>query len=364
MTRFVLRRPVVVIVLWVAVVCAGFATGTGVFERLVSDVGAVPGSESDRGADRLAAAGPRPETISAVITGRPADDPALRSSVESAVAQLRAEPGVAEVSDPRPSDTGQALSVRVVLRPGDTEEAAARAVAERLRQIEPGTVTMAGGPLTDDEFDSQAQSDVQRAEMLSLPVVLVLLLLVFGGLLAAGLPLLIAVLGIGTAFGILYAFSLISDVTVHAIQIVTMLSVGLAVDYALLVVNRFREERGRVPDDIRGAVARTVASAGRTVLFSGLDRRRQASAGLVVFPEPFLRSMGLRRRGGGRGGHARRVDPVAGAARPAGPPDHARAAGTHRRWGSSPGWRVRCSGGQAWRWWSPRPGWPRWRCPR
>lgn len=292
MTRFVLRRPVVVIVLWVAVVCAGFTTGIGVFERLVSDVGAVPGSESDRGADRLAAAGPRPETISAVITGRPADDPALRSSVESAVAQLRAEPGVAEVSDPRPSDTGQALSVRVVLRPGDTEEAAARAVAERLRQIEPGTVTMAGGPLTDDEFDSQAQSDVQRAEMLSLPVVLVLLLLVFGGLLAAGLPLLIAVLGIGTAFGILYAFSLISDVTVYAIQIVTMLSVGLAVDYALLVVNRFREERGRVPDDIRGAVARTVASAGRTVLFSGLVVSASL-AGLVVFPEPFLRSMGF-----------------------------------------------------------------------
>jgi putative drug exporter of the RND superfamily len=293
MIRFVLRRPVVVIMLWVAVVGAGFTTGIGVFERLVSDVGAVPGSESDHAAHRLEAAGPWPETLSAVIAGRPADDPAMRSSVDRAIADLQGIPGVAEVTEPRPSTTtGQALSVRVTLRPGDAGEDAAQPVADRLAQIEPGEVTVAGGPLTDDEFDSQAQSDVQRAEMLSMPVVLVLLLLIFGGLLAAGLPLLIAVLGIGTAFGILNAFSLISDVSVYSIQVITMLSVGLAVDYALLMVNRFREERSRTPDDISGAVARTVASAGRTVLFSGLIVSASL-AGLVVFPDPFLRSMGF-----------------------------------------------------------------------
>jgi RND superfamily putative drug exporter len=301
MIRFVVRRPVVVILLWVAVVGAGFTTGIGVFERLVSEVGAVPGSESHRTADRIAAIDPQPETVSAVITGRSADDPAMRSSVERAVADLRAQPGVAQVSDPRPSTTtGQALSVQVALKPENTEEAAS-AVADRLKQIAPGTVTVAGGPLTDDEFDSQAQSDVQHAEMLSMPVVLVLLLLVFGGLIAAGLPLLIAVMGIGTAFGILYAFSFVSDVSVYSIQVITMLSVGLAVDYALLVVNRFREERGgggrgpfgkNAAPDIPTAVTRTVATAGRTVLFSGLIVSASL-AGLVVFPDPFLRSMGF-----------------------------------------------------------------------
>jgi RND superfamily putative drug exporter len=291
MIRFVVRRPLVVVLLWVAVVGAGFTTGIGVFDRLVSDVGGVPGSESDRAAEQVRAIAPRPETVSAVITGRPADDPAMRSSVERAVADLRAQPGVAEVSDPRPSTTtGQALSLRVALRP-DRGEGIASAVAERLRQIEPGTVTVAGGSLTDDEFDSQAQSDVQRAEALSLPVVLVLLLLIFGGLVAAGLPLLIAVVGIGTAFGILYAFSLVSDVSVYSIQVITMLSVGLAVDYALLMVNRFREERGGAPD-LPTAVIRTTATAGRTVLFSGLIVSASL-AGLVVFPDPFLRSMGF-----------------------------------------------------------------------
>jgi RND superfamily putative drug exporter len=291
MIRFVIRRPVVVVLLWVAVVGAGFTTGIGVFDRLVSDVGGVPGSESDRAAELVRAIAPRPETVSAVITGRPADDPAMRSSVERAVADLRAQPGVAEVSDPRPSTTtGQALSVQVALRP-DSAEGTATAAADRLRQIEPGTVTVAGGSLTDDEFDSQAQSDVQRAETLSLPVVLVLLLLIFGGLVAAGLPLLIAVVGIGTGFGILYAFSLVSDVSVYSIQVITMLSVGLAVDYALLMVNRFREERGRAPD-LPTAVVRTTATAGRTVLFSGLIVSASL-AGLVVFPDPFLRSMGF-----------------------------------------------------------------------
>lgn len=280
MIRFVVRRPVVVIMLWVAVVGAGFTTGIGVFERLVADVGRVPGSESARAEDRIDAAGPDHESLSAVITG-----PATRSSVDDAVADLRIIPGVVSVSEPEAS--GDAVLVQTVI----SDEDAASAVADRLHQITAGEVTVAGGPLTDDEFDSQAQSDVQRAEMITLPAVLVLLLLIFGGLVAAGLPLLIAVVGIGTAFGILYAFSTVSDVSVYAIQVVTMLSVGMAVDYALLVVNRFREERATA-QDVPTAVVRTVATAGRTVMFSGLIVATSLG-GLLVFPDPFLRSMGF-----------------------------------------------------------------------
>jgi putative drug exporter of the RND superfamily len=292
MTRFVVRRPVVVILLWLAVVGAGFTTGIGVFERLVADVGAVPGSESARAEQRLDAAGPDQETVSAVIEG-PAPrgtfgaepETATRSSVDQAGTDVRAIPGVVSVSEPETS--GNALLLHVVIN----DEDAAPAVADRLRQITPGEVTVAGGPLTDDEFDSQAQSDVQRAEMLTLPVVLVLLLLIFGGLVAAGLPLLIAVVGIGTAFGVLYAFSMVTDVSVYAIQVVTMLSVGMAVDYALLVVNRFREERAHARD-VADAIERTVRSAGRTVMFSGLIVAASLG-GLLVFPDPFLRSMGF-----------------------------------------------------------------------
>jgi RND superfamily putative drug exporter len=289
-TGFAIRRPVVVIALWVAIVGAGLTTGIGVFERLVADVGTVPGSESDHARDRLNDAASPPPALTAVISGRPVDDPALLSSVDDAIADLRGRPDIAQVSDPQPSsETNQALLVRVTLRTDDS--APAEAAQTRLEQITPGDVVVAGGPLTDSEFNTQAQTDVQRAELLSMPVVLVLLLLIFGGLLAAGLPLLIAVVGIGAAFGILYAFSLATDVSVYAIQVITMLSIGLAVDYALLMVSRFREERAADPD-VRTALTRTAATAGRTVMFTGLTVA-VSLAGLVVFPDPFLRSMGF-----------------------------------------------------------------------
>jgi putative drug exporter of the RND superfamily len=290
--RFAVRRPVTVIVVWLVIVGVGFGVGTGVFGRLVSDIGTVPGSESARAASRLDKAAPRPETLTAVVSGRPADDPALLRGVTSALNRTRAVPGVTRVSEPLPSaTTHRALLIEVALAPGDGQEDAAQAAAARLHEIHGADVSVAGGPLSDTEFDEQAQKDVARAEMLSMPVVLVLLLVVFGGLLAAGLPLLIAMVGIAGTFGVLFTFSTVTHVSVYAIQVTTMLAVGLAVDYALLMVNRFRDERRAAPD-VPAAVARTIVTAGRTVLFSGLTVA-VALAGLTVFPDPFLRSMGL-----------------------------------------------------------------------
>jgi RND superfamily putative drug exporter len=298
---FSIRRPVVVVLLWAAVVGAGFGIGIRVFGDLVPTVGTVPGSESDRASERLAQAAPRPATLTAVIAGRPADDPTLQASVAAAIDDVRAIPGVADVAGPLPStETGEALLVEVILADGDGREEAAESAAERLRALDAPAVAVSGGPLMDEEFNTQAQEDVARAETLSMPVVLILLLIVFGGLIAAGLPLLIAVVGIGATFGILYAFSTVSDVSVYAIQVTTMLAVGLAVDYALLIVSRFREELGGRADgrrlstapDVPAAVARTAATAGRTVMFSGLTVA-VALAGLMVFNDPFLRSMGM-----------------------------------------------------------------------
>jgi putative drug exporter of the RND superfamily len=295
LARFSVRRPVIVLVIWLAVVGAGFTVGVGVFDRLVATVGVVPGSEADRARDLRAATAPEPDTLTAVVAEVDANSPAVRAAIERAGADVRAIPGVTEVSQPLPSpETGRALLFTVTMAPGDHAESAA-AAAERIHALSAdaagSTVTVAGGSLTEDEFNAQAARDVARAEILTTPVVLLLLLLVFGGLVAAGLPLLIAVAGVAGAFGILLAFSYLTDVSVYAIQVVTMLAVGLAVDYALLVVNRFREERAIDPE-ARRAVVRAAGTAGRTVLFSGLTVA-VALAGLTVFPDPFLRSMGL-----------------------------------------------------------------------
>ncbi|BCB87526.1 MMPL family transporter [Phytohabitans suffuscus] len=290
-TGFAIRRPRIVVVAWILILVAGFGIGVGVFGRLTGDIGSGSGSESARGAERIEATGPEQPTVTAVVHGMPAGDTAVRSQVDAAIADVRAIPGVVEVSPPQPSArTGEGLLVSVTLASEDESEAAT-AVAERLHEISGARVAVAGGPLTDEEYGTQAAQDVQRAEMLTTPVVLILLLLIFGGLIAAGLPLLVAVAGVAGTFGILYGFSEFTDVSVYAIQVTTMLAVGLGVDYALLMVNRFREERA-VDPDVRAAATRTAASAGRTVLFAGLTVAL-ALAGLVVFSDPFLRSMGL-----------------------------------------------------------------------
>jgi len=177
----------------------------------------------------------------------------------------------------------------VTLHPGDGTKPAAEAAAGRLHDITGATVTIAGGPLTDSEFNPQAQSDVQHAEMITTPIVLLLLLIVFGGLVAAGMPLILAITGAIGTFGVLYAISAFTDVSVYAIQVATMLSVGLAVDYGLLIIARFKEEKAIVAD---GALTRASLTAGRTVAYSALTVAA-VLAGLLVFPDPFLRSTGL-----------------------------------------------------------------------
>ncbi|MDI2127768.1 MMPL family transporter [Yinghuangia seranimata] len=312
-------RSWVVLVVWVVVAVGGFALGSAVFGRLNGSVGVAPGSESDRAAARLAdldaASGAGGSSVTAVIAGRPAADPRLAAEVTAAAARIRALPGVAAVWDPYtppglvpPARDGNAVLVRVDLAEEKAvaakgappvEETARQAAAIVHDTVHAPTVRVGGGPLMDEEMRDQAQEDLNRAEMFSLPVVLLLLVVVFGGLLAAGLPLLIALVGIASTFLVLYGFSLVTEVSVYAVQVTTMLGLGLAVDYALLIVTRFREERAAQAaagtagaDPVSEAVRRTTATAGRTVLVSGLTVSA-GLAGLLVFPDPFLRGIGM-----------------------------------------------------------------------
>ncbi|MFD4566876.1 MMPL family transporter [Streptomyces sp. NPDC058467] len=298
-SRAATRRPLTVILVWLLMLLIGFGLGTGVFGRLVDSVPDVPGTESERAAAYLDRVDKSGESITAVVAGTAVADPGLRSQVQRAVADVRTASGVADVPDPYTthgltSEDGKALVIPVTLK-GDLKfkdkKTAVDTAVERIRRIEAPDVHVSGGLLLGQQMSGRAQEDVQRAELISLPVVLALLLVVFGGLRAAGLPLVIAISGVAGAFLALFTFSQFTDISVYAIQVTTMLGLGLAVDYALLMVVRFREER-RHTDDVVEAVHRTVAGAGRTVLFSGLTVAVSLT-GLLVFPSPFLRSMGL-----------------------------------------------------------------------
>jgi RND superfamily putative drug exporter len=304
LTRLCISRRWTVIAIWAAVLVGGFAAAPVLFSNLSTEAGVVDDSESVRASERLWRHAPSGTAAYAVVDGLAVDDPNLRSAVTSAADRLAALPGVKSVvtpwsgqgavgsADARGVATdGRAVAMGVEFKPTETGWLAVEPATELLRGIDAPEVMVGGEALLDLEMEEQAAADLAQAELFSLPVVLVLLLVVFGGVVAAGLPVLVALLGTAATLGLLAAVSAMADVSVYAVNIVTMLGLGLAVDYALLVVSRFREERVAT-SDLHVALLRTFATAGRTVAFSGMTVAASL-AGLLAFPDDFLRSMGL-----------------------------------------------------------------------
>ena len=147
------------------------------------------------------------------------------------------------------------------------------------------------GVATNNAFDTYLQSDLSRAEIFALPATIILLLLVFGALVAAGLPLLIGLVSILGGVGGIYVIAGFADVSSYAQNVVTLIGLGVSVDYSLFIVNRFREELARGADREQ-ALATTLATAGRAITFSGLTVAIGLS-GMLFYPGSFLPSMGM-----------------------------------------------------------------------
>jgi len=139
-------------------------------------------------------------------------------------------------------------------------------------------------------INSEVTANIAKAELFSMPVLLILLLVIFGSLAAAALPVAIGGVAILGSFTVLRLLTMATTVSVYSVNITTILGLGLGIDYGLFMVTRFREELHRQPT-VEQAVARTVATAGRTVAVSGITVA-VALTSLMLFPEDFLRSMG------------------------------------------------------------------------
>jgi len=291
---------------WFVLVAAlGFAAfagvwGTGVFDSMVGESSLDdPGSESELIGPRVAQEVGR-QNVDLIALYSSDDltvtDPRFRDAVVSVTTRTRANPFVEQVTSyyetqaPELVSTDQhATYVAIRLAAGtdddDTEDLRESLAAE-------GLTTQVGGPdAIDLDISGQVADDIVRAELIAMPILLVLLVIIFGSLVAASTPLLIGSLAVLGAFTMVRVLTLVIDVSIFAINIITILGLGLAIDYSLFMVSRFREElnRGRqVPD----AVARTMATAGRTVAVSGIVVML-ALCGLLIFPQLLLRSMGL-----------------------------------------------------------------------
>jgi RND superfamily putative drug exporter len=154
--------------------------------------------------------------------------------------------------------------------------------------FESAKIYVAGFAAISSSISTQISTDLAAAETIAVPLTLVLLVFVFGSLVAAGLPMLVGGLAILGSFFFVWISTQITDTSIFSMNLITGMGLGLGIDYALLMVNRFREERA-ANHSVEQAVIRTVSSAGRTVLFSGLTVAI-VLASMFFFPQYFLRS--------------------------------------------------------------------------
>lgn len=212
--------------------------------------------------------------------------------------EIKADPQVGEVrsaleTGPNFVSRNRALTYITVQFRSDSEHAhveAAQNLARKLSRLP--NVKVGGSDLVTSQANSIINEDLRRAEILALPLLLVLLLWFFRGLIAAALPLILGGSAIVlTQAGLRIATDFIA-ISALVLAIVAALGIGLAIDYSLLIVSRFREELTRSPADVPGALERTMTTAGRTVLFSSLTVTA-AFASLLLLPQPFFYSMGV-----------------------------------------------------------------------
>ena len=300
--RFVFRRRWFVLVATVAFLAISALTGLSVFDRLQSGGFEDPTSESARATaileERFGAGSPD-LVLLVSAAGEGVDSPAATQRGTDLTEQITAEPGVEQVlsywnapqeggGDPGLRSTDGDKALVLVRLAGDEQQS--DAVSTRLQTTYDGTVgdldVQIGGPGVG--LGETIGADLARAESIAIPITLVLLLVVFGGAVAAVLPLAADAMAILGTFLALYLVTLATDVSIFSINLATALGLGLAIDYSLLVVSRFREELGRGVDT-QTAVARTVQTAGRTVVFSAVTVAVSLSA-LLIFPLYFLRS--------------------------------------------------------------------------
>jgi uncharacterized membrane protein YdfJ with MMPL/SSD domain len=310
---FVARRSLAVLLAGIAVTVAAGAYGFGVFDSLAQGGFDDKDSESARElALEQDTFGNQGIDVVAIYSSEDllASDPEFQAEVERLVdgyapgTTSRVVPYYAAPDpDGMTSEDGHAAQVLISLT-GTTQDDYLESYDELAPTLQSDTETgvetdVAGAYAVFDDVNEITSEDLKRAELISMPIVLILALLIFGSLVAASMPVLVGLLAMVGALALVRVITNFTDVSVFSVNVISLLGIGLAIDYALFVISRFREELAVLPVDdppdgesaAAIAIQRTMATAGRTVLFSGLTVAAAMSS-LLIFPQAFLKSMG------------------------------------------------------------------------
>jgi uncharacterized membrane protein YdfJ with MMPL/SSD domain len=274
------------------------AIGGSVASRLDPYGADDPATESVQAREQLQDAGLRAPAVIAVVEDAPVAAASSRARVEALERSVRRRADVESVSGYYDTNSpafvsrdGRSSYFAISLKPTDDKELqeAGGDVADQL-SAHPGVV-VGGFAVASEQVNKQVEKDLRMAEMLAFPLLFLLSLLFFRSLVASVLPLMIGGLAIVGTFLILRVASEFGSISIFALNLTTALGLGLAIDYSLFIVSRYREEIAKDGPGL-AAMRRVLATSGRTVFFSSLTVAA-ALASLLVFPQRFLYSMGL-----------------------------------------------------------------------
>ena len=288
---------------------AGSIAGSVVFDRLSSSLDPVASSESKRTERRLQQLTGTAASVVVLVPGDPRE-PSTTELIRRATAQLAVTPGVVQVNGyPSASDPGllasdgtaSLITTSVAVGLDDDEIDRLMRHFQRISvDAFGGRAEVAGSLLVDSELGATAESDLIRADAIAIPLVLILLAFALRSRLAIVLGFVSIAATVTGSLALIYAISLVTEVSVFAVNVVTMFALGLTVDYGLLFIGAFKDHRrnhSSLPtngdsSDVAAAVRFAQATAGRTIMVSGLTVAA-ALTGLLVFREPVLRSLGF-----------------------------------------------------------------------
>jgi RND superfamily putative drug exporter len=299
--HWVTRHPLAVLIAWgiAVLLCAPLAERAP--RALSAITSSTPSSEARQVAQILERSfGQEPSDRTLVVSeGLPATDPRFRQAYERLVERLRPIEGVLSLTrfdTPGPlklHSEDYRITVTVLQTRLEDPDPVIAAIRAELRsaQIPQTRFYLTGSSAITEDFLHLLEGDIRRSERVALPLVAVVLFLAFGAFVAAGVPLVVGLISITTSMAMLYGLTQLTEVSSFAQSVITMLGLGAGIDYALIMVNRFREElaRGQPP---REAALHTTRTAGRAVAFSGLTVA-VAMTSLFVPDLNFIRSMGL-----------------------------------------------------------------------
>jgi putative drug exporter of the RND superfamily len=300
--RFCVRRRRWVLAAWMLLFVAGITIGSMVFGRLHDSNGG-SGTESVQGYNIMQQASSMGPTAVVLVKGPPVAAPSTRAAVLALTARLEKVPLVTGAVNAytSPADgalrspDGHASVIVVSVRKNASmmdQMMAVTALRSAAHTAVPGATVQVGGDLgVNRDGMVAAQRDLYRGEAIALPVLLLALFFIFRGWRAAMLPITAALTTTAGALILLMAMTHVTDIATYSVDVIILFGLALAVDYSLLMVNRFREARA-AGAEIPGAVEYTAATAGRTVTFSAMTVAA-ALSGLLAFGDPTFTSVAV-----------------------------------------------------------------------